>query len=141
MSSFPGAPRTAPGAIVAVDPVSALSRVAAFQYNPDQVRKARVWYDELWEQAEPFDLAGLYRAREVEYDPHTVYLRMLYELYGAELSEEVKALPVAPGTTLQLTDPRAEKHTSILRCVSHSLLSSSLSWYGRQPPRMDSDQP
>ncbi len=39
MSSFPGTPRTVPGAIVAVDPVSALSRVAAFQYNPDQVTR------------------------------------------------------------------------------------------------------
>ncbi|MFD6176217.1 MULTISPECIES: hypothetical protein [unclassified Isoptericola] len=39
MSSFPGTPRTVPGAIVAVDPVSALSRVALFQYNPDEVTR------------------------------------------------------------------------------------------------------
>ncbi len=39
MSSFPGSPRTVPGAIVAVDPVSALSRVAVFQYNPDEVTR------------------------------------------------------------------------------------------------------
>jgi hypothetical protein len=37
VSSCPDTPRTVPGAIVAVDPVSALSRVAAFPYNPDQV--------------------------------------------------------------------------------------------------------
>lgn len=39
MSSFPGAPRTVPGAIVAVDPLSPLSRIAVFQYNPDEVTR------------------------------------------------------------------------------------------------------
>jgi hypothetical protein len=74
------------------------------QYNPDQVRKARRWFDDLWAQAEPFDLAGLYKGREIEYDPYTIYLRMLYELYGAELSEESQDLPRAPGARLQLTE-------------------------------------
>lgn len=74
------------------------------QYNPDQVRKARTWFDDLWAEAEPFDLAGLYRGRETEYDPYTIYLRMLYELYGAELSEEIQELPIAPGAKLQLTE-------------------------------------
>jgi len=74
------------------------------QYNPDQVRKARTWFDDLWDDAEPFDLAELYRGREVEYDPYTIYLRMLYELYGAELTEEIQELPVAPGAKLQLTE-------------------------------------
>lgn len=39
MSSFPGSPRTLPGAIVAVDPVSPLSRLVLFQYNPDEVTR------------------------------------------------------------------------------------------------------
>lgn len=39
MSSFPGTPRTVPGAIVAVDPASPLSRIAIFQYNPDEVTR------------------------------------------------------------------------------------------------------
>jgi hypothetical protein len=74
------------------------------QYNPDQVRKTRTWFDDLWADAEPFDLAGLFRGRESEYDPYTIYLRMLYELYGAELSEEIQELPTAPGAKLQLTE-------------------------------------
>jgi hypothetical protein len=40
VGSFPGSPRTARGAIVAVDPVSPLSRVVVFQYNPDTVSRA-----------------------------------------------------------------------------------------------------
>jgi hypothetical protein len=74
------------------------------QYNPEHVKKARRWFDDLWAEAEPFDLATLYRAREIDYDPYTIYLRMLYELYGAELSEEIKELPATPGASLQLTE-------------------------------------
>ena len=39
MGTFPGSPRTLRGAIVAVDPLSPLSRTVAFQYNPDQVSR------------------------------------------------------------------------------------------------------
>ena len=39
MGSFPGSPRTLRGAIVAVDPRSPLSRIVAFQYNPDTVTR------------------------------------------------------------------------------------------------------
>jgi hypothetical protein len=39
MGSFPGSPRTLRGAIVAVDPRSPLSRIVAFQYNPDQMTR------------------------------------------------------------------------------------------------------
>jgi hypothetical protein len=37
MGSSPGTPRTLRGAIVAVDPLSPLSRLVIFQYNPDQM--------------------------------------------------------------------------------------------------------
>lgn len=73
-------------------------------YAPAQVRAARGWFDDLWAQAEPFDLAAIYRARETDYDPHTIYLRMLYELYGAELGAEVAELAPTPGATLALTE-------------------------------------
>lgn len=37
MGSFPGSPRTLRGAIVAVDPLSPLSRLVIFQYNPEKM--------------------------------------------------------------------------------------------------------
>lgn len=40
MGSFPGAPRTLRGAIVAVDPRGPLSRVVLFDCNPDQVTRS-----------------------------------------------------------------------------------------------------
>jgi hypothetical protein len=73
-------------------------------YAPHQVNAARAWFDHLWSQAEPFDLAGLYRGLEIDYEPHTIYLRMLYELYGAELAEEIDEVPGTPGSALQLTE-------------------------------------
>ncbi|MBF6604218.1 MAG: DEAD/DEAH box helicase family protein [Chloroflexi bacterium] len=86
-------------------------------YAPHQVKAARAWFDDLWEQAEPFDLAGVYRALEIDYDPHTIYLRMLYELYGAELAEEVDELPRTPGATLQLTEFQRLGVTRALRIL------------------------
>lgn len=40
MGSFPGSPRTLRGAILAVDPVSPLSRIVVFQYNPDSITRS-----------------------------------------------------------------------------------------------------
>lgn len=40
MGSFPGSPRTFRGAIVAIDPLSPLSRVVIFQYNPDSLTRS-----------------------------------------------------------------------------------------------------
>lgn len=40
------------------------------------------WFNDLWDQAEPFDLAAMYEARWKEHSPWIVFLRMLYELYG-----------------------------------------------------------
>lgn len=39
MGRYPGSPRTLRGAIVAVDPMSPLSRIVVFQYNPDSVTR------------------------------------------------------------------------------------------------------
>lgn len=73
-------------------------------YDPDKVRPARAWFDDLWGEAEPFDLAAIYEGRQAPYDPYTIYLRMLYELYGSELGEEAEIEPSAPGAGLQLTE-------------------------------------
>ena len=40
------------------------------------------WFNELWDDADPYDLAALYEERWRPHDPWTVFMRMLYELYG-----------------------------------------------------------
>lgn len=59
-------------------------------YNPPVVGQVVDWYEELWEQANPFDLAALYAARYEAHSPYLIYLRMLYERYGEELRQEAE---------------------------------------------------
>ena len=60
------------------------------QYQPGPVGQVQDWYADLWEQADPYDLAALYEARFQPYDPYLVYLRVLWELYGPEEAEAEK---------------------------------------------------
>lgn len=60
-------------------------------YQPHVVGQVREWFEGLWEESVPFDLAAVYGARYEPHNPHLVYLRMLYERYGAEVEAEAEA--------------------------------------------------
>jgi hypothetical protein len=60
------------------------------QYQPSAVAQVREWFDDLWQRAVPYDLAALYEARFEPYPPQVIYLRMLFERYGAELEQEAQ---------------------------------------------------
>ena len=64
--------------------------LARFDARP--VEEVRDWYERLWQEAVPFDLAALYRDRFTPANPYVVYLRMLWERYWDELDEE-RTLP------------------------------------------------
>ena len=51
-------------------------------------QRVEQWYEELWADAVPYDLAALYEARFEPYDPYLIYLRVLWEKYHAELDGE-----------------------------------------------------
>jgi hypothetical protein len=42
------------------------------------------WFNEQWEDADPYDLAAFYEARWLPHPPWIVFLKMLHELYGAD---------------------------------------------------------
>lgn len=69
------------------------------QYQPGVVKQVRDWFNELWDDSEAYDLANLYRARFVPHNPYLIYLRMLYERYGAEVEDQAQQ----EGTGLRLT--------------------------------------
>jgi hypothetical protein len=46
------------------------------------------WFEEMWDAAEDYDLASIYAARFLEHHPWSIYLRMLYAVYGDDLEEE-----------------------------------------------------
>lgn len=68
-------------------------------YQPGVVARTEAWFDEQWSEAEVFDLAGLYRSRFELHSPTHVFLRMLLELYGDDVTREH-----ADGNELGLTD-------------------------------------
>jgi hypothetical protein len=71
------------------------------QYGEPAVPKVAEWFEELWEEAEPFDLAAIYEARYEEHEPYLIYLRMLFERYGSELEEEGRSEDGIRLTTFQ----------------------------------------
>ena len=60
------------------------------------------WFEELWAEADPFDLAGFYEERWLPHSPWSVFLRMLHELYGGEPDDDdFRANLVLPLTGFQ----------------------------------------
>ena len=57
-------------------------------YDDPLLEQVETWYDEVWEDAVPFDLAELYEVLFQEFSPWLIYLRVLWELYGDEVEEE-----------------------------------------------------
>jgi hypothetical protein len=50
--------------------------------------KVREWFEHYWELSDPYDLAGLYGRLWDSHTPWSIYLRMLWELYGEHLDAD-----------------------------------------------------
>lgn len=59
-------------------------------YQPTSVDRTQAWFEEQWNEAVPYDLAARYKARNELHQPWTVFLRMLYELYGDTFEEDTE---------------------------------------------------
>ncbi len=68
------------------------------QYQPSVAGQVERWFEDLWEESAPYDLAAVYASRFAEYSPYLLYLRVLWERYGAELAQEA-----TPTGHIQLT--------------------------------------
>ena len=68
------------------------------QYDPKDVAPVREWLDEMWDLSKPYDMAAVFEARFLPHSPYLIYLRMLWEKYGAE----VEALAREDGFGLHL---------------------------------------
>jgi hypothetical protein len=64
-------------------------------------RLVREWFEELWAEAEPYDLAALYEDRFRLHDPRIVFLRMLVSLYGTPVDADGRFEPVLRLTGFQ----------------------------------------
>ena len=70
------------------------------QYQPGIVERVRVWFDELWEQAAPFDLAALYDARFEPYQPWLILPAHAARALWEEIEQEADAMS---GGVIRLT--------------------------------------
>lgn len=62
----------------------------------EYVRLVRDWFEELWEESEPFDLTQIYRERFIEHSPWIVFLRILVALYGFPWGRPCRGAPGPP---------------------------------------------
>ena len=70
-------------------------------YQPGVMQSVSNWFEDLWEESVPYDLASVYEARYRPYDPHLIYLRILWERYGTDLEEERRGDAPIPLATFQ----------------------------------------
>lgn len=71
------------------------------RHDQKVINEAAVWFDELWEEAEPFDLAQLYEDTLEPKRPWDVFIRILWQLYGAEVEEDERFDGGLPLTSFQ----------------------------------------
>ncbi len=64
-------------------------------------QEARQWFDELWEESVDYDLAELFEVVIQPRQPWDIFLRVLWQLYGDEVTEDVKAEGNLPLTSFQ----------------------------------------
>ncbi len=70
-------------------------------YEQPLLDRVGQWFDELWEEAEPFDLAALYEEPLAEYSPYLIYVRMLWQLYRTDLHDDEALAGELPLTGFQ----------------------------------------
>ena len=71
------------------------------RFDRSIVREACQWFDDLWDESEPYDLTGVF---EVMFQPRTpweIFIRVLWQLYGEEVSDDAKVDDKLPLTSFQ----------------------------------------
>ena len=70
-------------------------------YEKTTIEKSKKWFDKLWEEAKPFNLADFFEEIFEPKTPFEIFLRVLWELYGKEIEEDIKTDNNLPLTTFQ----------------------------------------
>lgn len=71
------------------------------RYEHPIVGEVQRWFEDLWAQAVPYDLAKLYEEMFELWRPYDVYMKILWELYGSEVMEAAQEEGVIPLTNFQ----------------------------------------
>ena len=65
------------------------------------VERARSWFDDLWDEAEPYDLVDVFEELLLPRTPWEVFLRVLWQLYGDEVDKDAEDDENLPLTSFQ----------------------------------------
>lgn len=71
------------------------------QYDKPIINRARDWFDDLWEEAEPYDLAIVFEEMFEPRTPWEIFLRVLWQLYGEEVEADAQQDDNLPLTSFQ----------------------------------------
>ena len=71
------------------------------RYERPIVEQARQWFDDLWNEAEPYDLAIVFEEAFRPRTPWEIFIRVLWQLYGDEVEEDAKVDQNLPLTSFQ----------------------------------------
>ena len=71
------------------------------RYGRPIVQKARRWFDELWDDSEPYDLSVVFEETLRPRTPWEVFIRVLWQLYGDEVEDAAAADDNLPLTSFQ----------------------------------------
>ncbi|MFB9972301.1 helicase-related protein [Pseudoroseomonas cervicalis] len=72
------------------------------RWDPALFSQAKAWFDALWDEGVPFDLAAIFDEPEGEFPPWLIFMRILWQLYGEELEQEREEPGDIPLTAFQL---------------------------------------
>ena len=70
-------------------------------YEKETITKAIKWFNKLWNDSSPFDLASFFEEIFEAKNPFDIFLRVLWELYGNEIDEEADDDEGLPLTSFQ----------------------------------------
>ncbi len=71
------------------------------RYDRPTVEQASRWFDDLWEESEPYDLSDLFEQALRPRTPWEIFIRVLWELYGDEVEEDAATDQNLPLTSFQ----------------------------------------
>lgn len=71
------------------------------RYDRAVAERARRWFDALWDEAEPCDLAVVFEEALRPRDPWEIFIRVLWQLYGAEVEKDAETDEGLPLTSFQ----------------------------------------
>ena len=71
------------------------------RFDRPVIEAASDWFKELWEEAEPYDLARVFAAAFEPRSPWDIFIRVLWQLYGDEVQEDAEADENLPLTSFQ----------------------------------------